>query len=499
MPINYADLTRPTLMSPILGTFLVEGRKVIEHLLARSPARTLLLGQAQIEALASAVYPDRFPSLLAPVGGGSGVPALSATLAAASEDCKAVWRAALPSAVIASEKTLARCSQSVAASGFLAEFPLLSNVVYTPSAVAGARAAGATDDGHADAEADDEEREEAAIAAAAAATAAAAKAAAAAEAAAANEIPFQSSARARGGRANPPTPQPATATTPEPASAAQQHARSLANDPTRTVAFHGATAAAPAATASAVSEHPLAHPFRTRARIRAGASTSTNTSTRAADAGVPAWRWDAGGLILSGLTDPGNIGTLIRSAVALGRRQVLLLDCADPYNTKCVQATVGAIVDAAVVVATGAEFEEYLASASASASALALAPVPDAAVAAGEAVEGAVEVPYTIALVPDAAADLLSLPTSLPPSGALSQQEQQFGRQLGLKPRRPWVIVGSEAHGVPMSLQTAATARARVAMAPGPDGVPGTVGSLNASVAGAIACYIVSSSDNKSH
>lgn len=59
--------------------------------------------------------------------------------------------------------------------------------------------------------------------------------------------------------------------------------------------------------------------------------------------------WDAGGslervLVLEGVQDPGNVGTVIRSANAFGIDAVILCgDCADLYNPKTVRSTMGAI------------------------------------------------------------------------------------------------------------------------------------------------------------
>ncbi len=46
-------------------------------------------------------------------------------------------------------------------------------------------------------------------------------------------------------------------------------------------------------------------------------------------------------LILERVQDPGNIGTILRSALAFGCDGVLLCDCADIYNPKTVRATMG--------------------------------------------------------------------------------------------------------------------------------------------------------------
>ena len=50
-------------------------------------------------------------------------------------------------------------------------------------------------------------------------------------------------------------------------------------------------------------------------------------------------RW----LVLDGVQDPGNVGTIWRTADALGADGLILVDgCADPYNHKTVRATMGA-------------------------------------------------------------------------------------------------------------------------------------------------------------
>jgi len=48
-------------------------------------------------------------------------------------------------------------------------------------------------------------------------------------------------------------------------------------------------------------------------------------------------------LILDGIQDPGNLGTILRTADALQVPVVLLEGCADPYNHKTVRASMGAV------------------------------------------------------------------------------------------------------------------------------------------------------------
>lgn len=52
----------------------------------------------------------------------------------------------------------------------------------------------------------------------------------------------------------------------------------------------------------------------------------------------------ASSLVLDGIQDPGNLGTMIRTADALGIERIVLCEgCADPFNPKVVRATMGAI------------------------------------------------------------------------------------------------------------------------------------------------------------
>ena len=45
------------------------------------------------------------------------------------------------------------------------------------------------------------------------------------------------------------------------------------------------------------------------------------------------------------IQDPGNVGTLIRTAAAFGFSGIILSDkCADPFSPKCVQSTAGSIL-----------------------------------------------------------------------------------------------------------------------------------------------------------
>ena len=48
-------------------------------------------------------------------------------------------------------------------------------------------------------------------------------------------------------------------------------------------------------------------------------------------------------MVLAALADPGNLGTIIRSAEAAGVEGVVIAGGVDPFNPKCVRASAGAI------------------------------------------------------------------------------------------------------------------------------------------------------------
>ena len=60
----------------------------------------------------------------------------------------------------------------------------------------------------------------------------------------------------------------------------------------------------------------------------------------------------AGMLLLDGIQDPGNLGTILRTADALDVPVVLMEGCADPYNHKTVRASMGAVFRTQPVLAT---------------------------------------------------------------------------------------------------------------------------------------------------
>lgn len=65
-----------------------------------------------------------------------------------------------------------------------------------------------------------------------------------------------------------------------------------------------------------------------------------------------------GMLLLDGIQDPGNLGTILRTADALDIPVALLEGCADPYSHKVVRASMGAVFRVQPVLSTWSEVSE---------------------------------------------------------------------------------------------------------------------------------------------
>jgi TrmH family RNA methyltransferase len=137
-------------------------------------------------------------------------------------------------------------------------------------------------------------------------------------------------------------------------------------------------------------------------------------------------------LLLDGIQDPGNLGTMLRTADALDVPVVLLEGCADPYSHKVVRASMGAVFRTPVVQATWQE-------------------VKAACIAAG--------IPVGVTALSDRARDI---------------------RQADVK--RMAVVIGSEGQGVRKEILDAADAELIIPMNPHCE-------SLNAAVAATIVMW----------
>ena len=88
----------------------------------------------------------------------------------------------------------------------------------------------------------------------------------------------------------------------------------------------------------------------------AGAFAEWDTSLDTLDrTSAPIW------LVAQELRDPGNLGTMLRTADAVGAGGLILLDdCADPFSVEAVRASMGAIFTIPVARAPWDEFEPWL-------------------------------------------------------------------------------------------------------------------------------------------
>ena len=77
------------------------------------------------------------------------------------------------------------------------------------------------------------------------------------------------------------------------------------------------------------------------------ATTKTNQSVicvcRVKDYGIESV---GNSLILDNLQDPGNVGTLVRSALSFGFKDIYLVEGADPYSEKVIRSSAGLIMSA---------------------------------------------------------------------------------------------------------------------------------------------------------
>jgi TrmH family RNA methyltransferase len=137
------------------------------------------------------------------------------------------------------------------------------------------------------------------------------------------------------------------------------------------------------------------------------------------------------GLICANMTDPGNVGTLLRTAAAMHIKNVIIVDGVDAYHPKVVQAAAGCHGLLDIHVASWQEIMQ--------------AKLPLAALV----VEGGTPLPQVA-----------------------------YNKQF--------LVIGNEAHGLPQAWQDECQEKITIPM-------PGNTESLNAAIAGSIALYMLSS------
>lgn len=139
------------------------------------------------------------------------------------------------------------------------------------------------------------------------------------------------------------------------------------------------------------------------------------------------------GVVLAQISDPGNMGTLIRSAAAMGYQTIVIVEGCDPWSPKVVQSTTGTIANVDIFQISWQELLENRGN-------LKLAAL---VVSGGEE-------PNKIA-------------------------------------KDSLIVVGNEAHGLPEEWTKGCEQKITIPM-------PGKTESLNAAVAGSIAMYLVAAS-----
>ena len=148
----------------------------------------------------------------------------------------------------------------------------------------------------------------------------------------------------------------------------------------------------------------------------------------------PAFKENKPGLVLAHIADPGNMGTLIRTAAALNVTTIICIQGADPWSPKVVQASAGTIGAVTIFRMTWDELITIKQS------------------------------QPLCALVTPEHSNAQPIETARCPNGLL--------------------VIGSEAHGLPKEYVASCDKKLTIFM-------PGAAESLNAAVAGSLAAYVI--------
>lgn len=135
------------------------------------------------------------------------------------------------------------------------------------------------------------------------------------------------------------------------------------------------------------------------------------------------------GIVLAHIADPGNMGTIIRTAVALNIPSIVLIEGCDPFNPKVLQSSAGTLAHAPLITLSWNEFIQKT------------------------------QVPVYALVV----------------EGGKRPQE--------LSLQKSFLVVGNEAHGLPQEYKDTCTDSITLPM-------PGNAESLNAAIAASIAMYV---------
>lgn len=64
-------------------------------------------------------------------------------------------------------------------------------------------------------------------------------------------------------------------------------------------------------------------------------------------------------IVMDNLQDPGNVGTLIRTATACGFKHIFLIDSVNPTNSKLIRSSVGTIFQSKIISVSKSKFIDY--------------------------------------------------------------------------------------------------------------------------------------------
>ena len=116
-------------------------------------------------------------------------------------------------------------------------------------------------------------------------------------------------------------------------------------------------------------QEPLVYEFSTDAQvILVDSSVINKISTLKTPSGImgvfripqaPAWKQLTAGVVTANITDPGNLGTILRTCAAFGVKSLVTIDGVDLYNPKLVQASAGTLGLVTVFKSNWQEFIEH--------------------------------------------------------------------------------------------------------------------------------------------
>jgi len=217
------------------------------------------------------------------------------------------------------------------------------------------------------------------------------------------------------------------------------------------------------------------------------------------------WSWANGGLILAGISDPANLAAIIRTAHVFGLDQIVIIDGCDVYNHKALSASSGSIGHVSILSCHGGQFVHFFKE---------MEMIDnnnfqkmfkneqnieqnDQIPTLQKALTNTtLSQPYLIGMTPTRGLDLNQVPKSLqghimaistpPPSDSMDNSSiKAAGAHQFKQQNLPWLVIGSEAFGLPLQLEELLHNSATIPRK------NDFVDSLNASIAASIGLYVI--------